>query len=66
MGALIYIGNGAVWFQDQQPVPNRNLTADEVELYGGERALLKSGLYVKPPRKRSQKEAEEVDNGSIE
>jgi hypothetical protein len=67
MGALIYVGAGAVWMQDGQPVPNRNLTAEEVELYGGERVLLKGGLYVKPPKKRrSKEEVEEVDHGSIE
>lgn len=41
MTSLIYVGNGS-WLPD---VPNRNLTAEEVELYGGEAKLLKSGLY---------------------
>lgn len=36
-------------------VPARDLTEAEVEKYGGEKALLKSGFYEKPPKPRKGK-----------
>lgn len=39
---LVYIGEGAFI----PGVPARDLTGDEVELYGGVEQLLESGLYV--------------------
>ncbi len=48
MSGLVYIGDGSVWIQDGQPVPNRDLTANEVELYGGADALMRGGLYTLP------------------
>lgn len=53
---LIYIGNGA-W---RPNVPARDLTAAEVELYGGESDLLSSGLYKRPEPNDQQAPAEEV------
>lgn len=46
-----YIGNGAFL----PGIPARDLTADEVKLYG-EKELLASGLYEAP--KKSKKEGE--------
>lgn len=40
---LKYIGNGAFI----PGVPARDLTADEVKQYGGEKVLLASGIYEK-------------------
>lgn len=33
-------------------IPARDLTADEVEEYGGEEYLLATGLYSKPDKKK--------------
>jgi hypothetical protein len=41
--ALIYIGKG--WLPG---VPARDLTADEVKIYGGKETLLASGNYKEP------------------
>lgn len=45
MGGLKYIGSGTVWRVIKQPIPPRDLTAEEVKFYGGKRSLLASGLY---------------------
>ena len=55
MSNLIYIGNGE-W---RPNVPARDLTAAEVELYGGESELLSSGLYKKPGSDTQEAPAEE-------
>lgn len=40
-------------------IPPRDLTADEVEQYGGEKVLLSTGLYSKPAKKsKPQKDGE--------
>jgi hypothetical protein len=36
-------------------IPARDLTADEVERYGGEEFLLKTGLYEKTKPKKAKK-----------
>lgn len=46
--SLIYIGNGAF----VPGVPARDLTADEVKQYGGEKFLLVTGLYAKPEKEK--------------
>jgi len=45
MEGLRYIGDGTLWRIFKQPVPPRDLTADEVKFYGGKKQLLASGLY---------------------
>jgi hypothetical protein len=45
---LEYIGDGTIWIQDGAFVPPRDLTDEEVEQFGGEGALLQSGLYRRP------------------
>jgi hypothetical protein len=40
---LLYVGRGFL-----PDVPARDLTAAEVELYGGAQILIKSGLYRRP------------------
>lgn len=59
---LVYIGNGFL-----PGVPARDLTAEEVEKYGGESYLLDTGLYTKPgkaqtksakPKQQDEKEGE--------
>lgn len=49
MSKLKYIGNGAV-----AGIPARNLTEDEVALYGGQEFLLSTGLWqeYKAPTKK--------------
>ena len=43
---LIYTGGG---YGGAQPnIPARDLTDEEVKLYGGAEALVKTGLYVRP------------------
>jgi hypothetical protein len=44
---LEYTGNGAYIVG----VPARDLSAEEVEIYGGEKQLLQSGLYQKQSEK---------------
>ena len=41
---IIYIGEGIVL----HGIPARDLTAEEAEKYGGEDALLNTGLYATP------------------
>lgn len=45
MQGLRYTGRGCGMFL--HGIPARDLTAEEVEEYGGERKLLKSGIYGK-------------------
>lgn len=47
---LNYVGGGFL-----PGVPARDLTDEEVEEHGGERALLKSGLYEKESKKPGPK-----------
>ena len=54
MNTLIYIGNG----EFLPGVPARDLTEAEVKQYGGEKALLESGLYTKPKSEKTKKEGE--------
>lgn len=62
---LKYVGNGLIWVINNVPVPNRDLTADEVELNGGEEHLLSSGLYERHPAPPKKKDGSEVtDDGS--
>lgn len=44
---LEYVGDGTAWRCPGGLVPTRGLTAAEVERYGGEAAVMASGLYVK-------------------
>jgi len=44
---LIYVGDGSAWVMGTVLVPTRDLTADEVERFGGEEMLVGSGLYEK-------------------
>lgn len=45
---LIYIGTSVI-----PGIPARDLTAEEVEQYGGEKELLKTKLYKKPDKDKS-------------
>lgn len=45
MGALKYTGGG--FKGSMQGIPARDLTAEEVKQYGGEKALLETRLYKK-------------------
>lgn len=49
---LIYIGNGAAI----PDIPARDLSDEEVEQFGGEQRLVKTGLYRKPSKEKSQKQ----------
>ena len=60
---LNYVGDGTTWIQNNEIVPPRDLDDEEVERYGGEEALLKSGLYRKPRKTRKKTE---VRSGDIE
>lgn len=57
MVGLIYTGRGMGLFI--HGVPARDLTEAEVEQYGGERALLKSGIYEKPKKQPAKERAAE-------
>jgi len=46
---LKYIGNASL-----ADIPARDLTDDEVKIYGGEEFLLSTGLYVKVEVKQSK------------
>ena len=52
MNGLKYVGNGFL-----PGVPAKDLTPEQVELYGGEKALLASGLYerIKDEKKPAEK-----------
>jgi len=66
MDGLVYIGDGSVWHERGKPVPSRDLSKDEVRLYGGKRSLVASGLYARPeapPIESQQKDDEVKDNG---
>ena len=52
---LIYVGGGFL-----PGVPARDLSADEVEQYGGQKALIKSGLY-RPATRAAAKPAAEKE-----
>ena len=51
---LIYKGNGAF----VPGIPARDLSDEEVKQYGGEKALIKTGLYEKADKPKKQKEGE--------
>ena len=54
--SLVYVGQQVII-----GIPARNLTDEEVERYGGEKYLLSTGLYKKPPdtkKKASKKDGE--------
>lgn len=57
MVSLRYTGRGCGMFV--HGVPARDLSAEEVEKHGGERALLKSGCYEKPRKTPAKKQAAE-------
>jgi hypothetical protein len=42
---LRYVGDGSAWVWETKPPISRDLEADEVDEYGGEKVLLASGLY---------------------
>lgn len=48
---LIYIGAGN-WLPG---IPARDLTVQEVKDLGGEKALIETGLYAKPPKAEKEK-----------
>lgn len=48
--SLIYLGGAALI-----GIPARDLTDDEVEKFGGEKFLLKSGLYTQPAQPKQGK-----------
>lgn len=56
MVRLRYLGGGFLFH-----IPARDLTEEEVEKYGGEKALLKTGLYerVEQSKKRPERATEE-------
>lgn len=63
---LIYNGGG---YGGSLPlIPARNLTDEEVERLGGEKALLATGLYERPakeaPKKGKAIDKEEVTDGN--
>ncbi len=60
--ALIYTGDGAFW----PGVPAKSLTANEVKLYGGQQALINTGLYALPKPEKKTAKAKEVNNASSE
>ena len=47
---LIYTGNGA-FIPD---IPARDLSDEEVEQHGGEKALIATGLYAKPDKSKKK------------
>jgi hypothetical protein len=53
---LIYIGNGE-W---KVGLPARDLTDAEVETLGGEKRLIATGLYKRPPAPKAEKKAEHL------
>lgn len=53
---LKYVGAGFV-----PGIPARDLTAEEVKEFGGEKFLLETGLYNKPDEKKSNIVKEEVE-----
>jgi len=56
VSGLNYIGNGAFI----PGIPARDLAPEEVEQYGGERKLLRTGLYqkVRSNKKESKEESD--------
>ena len=64
--ALVYVGDGSAWRCPLGTVPTRDLTAEEVEYFGGAELLMSTSLYQEP-KIRPQKGQDEVrDDGSIE
>ena len=62
---LLYVGDGSQWICPQGQVPTRGLTAEEVERYGGEAAVMASGLYVKVEAEvQAEAEVEEDNDGA--
>ena len=61
--ALKFIEKGLTWMVDGEPVPQRTLTDEEVEKWGGEEALLASGLYRPLPKAAERAKDEVKENG---
>ena len=62
--ALVYVGDGSAWRCPLGTVPTRDLTAEEVEFFGGAELLMSTSLYARPaPKKRPQKGQKEVNDG---
>jgi hypothetical protein len=62
---LEYIGDGTIWIQDGIFVPPRDLTDEEVEHFGGETALLLSGLYRRPIETESDEDEVKTDGSEF-
>jgi hypothetical protein len=62
---LKYVGGGIAIMAPNTWVPTRDLSPEEVKLYGGKRALKATGYYVDPPQEDDEsKESEVIDDGS--
>jgi len=62
---LVYKGGGIAIMAPNTWVPTRDLSPDEVKLYGGKRALKATGFYIDPPAAEDDEhESEVTDNGS--
>jgi hypothetical protein len=60
---LVYVGGGIAIQPPNTWVPTRDLSPDEVKLYGGKRWLKATGFYTDPP-KDEKDESEVTDDGS--
>ena len=60
---FIYVGDGTAWVMGPVLVPPRDLTADEVERFGGAAELLRSGLYEVKGIRCTQESAMNLDPG---
>ena len=56
MNGLNYVGSGFL-----PGVPAKDLTPEQAEQYGGEKALIASGLYTKPVDEKAQPAAKKAD-----
>lgn len=59
---LIYIGKGSY----RHGIPARDLTDEEVKQFGGEKALLATGLYEKPKASSTKASSGPAENKSGE
>lgn len=60
--AMKYVGNGSFL----PHVPARDLTDEEVEMYGGEEALALSRLYETVPKSRAKHEKPDYANKMVQ